>query len=441
MTVREANIAAASQQIFDVAIVGGGINGACLYNRLRCEGRRVILIEKGDFSSGTSQASAMMVWGGLLYLGSLDFKAVYGFSSSRDQMIRELADWTSPRLFRFLPAKHGKLSKWPVLLSLYLYWVIGRFSRIRPSIENVFPEKGLLTRDTIALLFEEGQLRHSDARFVLHWITANASPNSVALNHSELVGGEYHGGERLWHLSVNEHINGKQINVRSHTVINCAGVWTDRVNANFGIGSPYKHALSKGVFLGLERRPEQENPLIFDMGAHDDVITSIPWGPVELWGPTETAITDIEEGLTASGEDVSFLLDQYDRCYRTGATKDNIVSLRCGIRPLAVEASYDRNEYPLELSRRNRIAVDVERPWVSVYGSKITGCEDLAASIVRRIAPLLPEQKTIRIQGSPPPHSPPHLSHCALNFPGLTRTCLLSSGAWSTSTAVPSKTT
>lgn len=95
--------------------------------------------------------------------------------------------------------------------------------------------------------------------------------------------------------------------------------------------------------------------------------------------------------MTASPEDINFLLDKYNRCHKIKATKDSIVSVRCGIRPLAVEVSYTKNEYPLEVSRRHRIAVDSERPWVSVYGSKLTGCEQLAVAVAKRLAPLLPE--------------------------------------------------
>ena len=89
---------------FDVAVVGGGINGASLYHELCARGYRVLLIDKGDFASGTSQSSAMMVWGGLLYLRNLDFKAVIEFSLSRDRMIQSLNGRRSDKKKRVLMA-------------------------------------------------------------------------------------------------------------------------------------------------------------------------------------------------------------------------------------------------------------------------------------------------------------------------------------------------
>lgn len=393
MRRREEDLTSASQHLFDVAIIGGGINGACLYHQLCREGRRVVLIEKGDFGSGTSQASAMMIWGGLLYLGSLDFKAVYDFSVSRDNMILNMADWVSPRSFRFLPTPKGKLSALPVGLALYMYWAISRFRRRRPKLERNFDQQKSMKHDGVSFLFEEGQLAQSDARFVLHWITQHASSSSVALNHCNLADGTYHEKDERWNLTAVDQINGTEIDIRAHTVVNCAGVWADKVNTTFGISSPYKHVMSKGVFLGLQSRNNGCDPLIMDMGEHNDVINSIPWGPVVLWGPTETAVSDIEEGMAVSPEDINFLLDNYNRCHKIKITKDDIISVRCGIRPLAVETSYTKDEYPLEVSRRHRIAVDSERSWVSVYGSKLTGCEQLAATVARRLAPLLPETR------------------------------------------------
>jgi glycerol-3-phosphate dehydrogenase len=211
------------------------------------------------------------------------------------------------------------------------------------------------------------------------------------LNHCYLEDGSYQHERGSWDLAVDDQLTGEKIAIKARAVVNCAGVWVDKVNAAFDIESPYKHILSKGVFLGLRRDNSGDCPLVMGMGEHGDVINSIPWGPVVLWGPTETAISDIEEGLKASAEDIKFLMDKYNRFHKTSISTDNIVSIRCGIRPLAVNSSYAKNKYPLEVSRRHRIAVDNKRPWVSVYGSKLTGCEQLAIAVAKRLAPLLPE--------------------------------------------------
>ncbi|MEK7734170.1 MAG: FAD-dependent oxidoreductase, partial [Pseudomonadota bacterium] len=92
---------------FDVTILGGGINGACLYHRLCTAGYKVLLVDQGDFAAGTSQASGMMIWGGLLYLRSLDLLSVYRFSQARDAMIRNLPEWIEPAPVHYIPAHQG----------------------------------------------------------------------------------------------------------------------------------------------------------------------------------------------------------------------------------------------------------------------------------------------------------------------------------------------
>jgi len=89
-TRRSIDLDIAQNEIFDVTIVGGGINGACLYHHLCQQGYRVLLVDKGDFACGTSQASAMMVWGGLLYLRNMDFLTVAKLSRDREAMIRHM---------------------------------------------------------------------------------------------------------------------------------------------------------------------------------------------------------------------------------------------------------------------------------------------------------------------------------------------------------------
>lgn len=414
MNIRDENLVAAEGITFDTVIIGGGVNGSCLYDRLCRQGYRVALLDKGDFGGGTSQASAMMVWGGLLYMGSLDFPAVFGFSKARDRMIRETAKWVSPQSFRFLPASQGIFSKGPVFLALYLYWLIGRFQRRQPAMQAHFPEEKFLSRQGVSLLFEEGRLKYSDARFTLHWIMSHRPPNGVAINHTELLGGEYHASEGLWHLVARDRLGGKELLVRAKSVANCAGVWTDKINATFSIRSPFKHVLSKGVFLGFKRLAEQQCPLIFDMEQNRDVITSIPWGPIELWGPTETAVSDIEEGFSVKAEDIRFLLEHRKCRFSKEARKQDIVSLRVGLRPLAVKASFDRDCYPLELSRWFRVVVDPERPWISTYGGKITGCMEAAALVARRLAAILPSPDSGR-PSVPAADEPVPLT----DFPGL----------------------
>jgi len=378
------------QKDFDVVVLGGGINGACLFDALACCGYRVLLLDRGDFACGTSQASGMLIWGGLLYLRNLDLRSVSVLSRARDRMVRQMPEWVTPQFLRYVRAQRGR-PMWTVLGGLWLYWLMGLGCRRAPRSGKSFPELALIKPQAVenSFLYEEAILSQSDSRFVLRWITAHLAPQHIAANYCR-ARGQYNRVDRCWHLDVEDQLTGRNYPIRATCIANCAGVWTDQVNQEFGIATDCRHAFSKGVYLGFRRPEELTSHLIFDMGEHDDVITCVPWGQVCLWGPTETAVDDIAEGYRITGQDVAWLLEQYNHRFRQTRGIDEIVSLRCGIRPLVVDRDFRSDCYPLDLSRRQKIVRDVDRPWISCYGGKITDCEHMAARAVAMIRKMSP---------------------------------------------------
>jgi glycerol-3-phosphate dehydrogenase len=410
---RSSELDAAEYSLFDVVIVGGGINGACLYHHLCRRGFRVLLADKGDFASGTSQASAMMIWGGLLYLKNLDFANVARLSFSRDRMIDGLQQWVRPQIFRFIPRRENHNSAL-IASVLYFYWMMSGFRRKSPHVKFNFPELAFLDRQKFreALEYEEACVLPSDARFVLHWILPFRNEHQIPLNHCSVDGGKYAGGE--WHLALSDSVLKRELIVRSKMVINTAGVWTDSVNEQFGVSTSYKHVFSKGVFLGLNRREQHQFPLILDTAEHNDCMSFIPWGPISLWGPTETPVKNLAEGFHVTENDIEHLLFELNENLAEPASPSDIVSFRCGVRPLAVHRSFNKDCYPLELSRKCHIESDTNLPWISVFGGKITDCVSLAESVAR-----LAEQRCERSL-SAFEDEPDSIESDLESFPGIT---------------------
>jgi glycerol-3-phosphate dehydrogenase len=405
----------AGEEIFDVLILGGGITGASLYGELCRHGWRTLLLDKGDFASGTSQSSGMMVWGGLLYLRAGDVLTVVRLSRSRDRMIEEPDGWTAPAAFHYIPSLKGGPPPLFIGAGLGLYWLLGAGRRRLPWYRRDFSEAALVSQHVHrgAFCYEEGLLTSSDARFVLHWITPYQPPGRAALNYCEVVNCEYARSEGLWRLELRDRHRGVTTGARARLIVNCAGVWADALNRQQGIETPYRHALSKGVYLGLSRAGEHHSPLIFDLGSHDDVMTYVPWGPVALWGPTETAIEEVGEGLTPQPADVRFLLETANRHLRRKVGPEDIVSLRCGIRALVVDRDYVATRYPLELSRRSIVHPERDLPWITAYGGKLTGSRELARKIGRMIRHRVAPSLSPSAQQAETPAAAP----CA--FPGL----------------------
>lgn len=409
---------------FNVVILGGGINGACLYDTLCRQGYKVLLVDKGDFASGASQSSGMMIWGGLLYLRNFDLSSVFQLSFDRDRLIDQKARWMAPTMVRYLPTTGDRRTKWWVQSGLWFYWLMGMGRRRAPRSEVLFTEAELIRPGLVksALCYEEAFLDQSDARFVFRWIGSPQTPCQIALNYCD-VQGSYAPKDKRWHLELTDTMSAKRYEIQSSMIVNCTGVWTDQVNANFGIDSPFRHALSKGVYLGIPRDERHQSSLFFELGKHNDVITHVPWGPNSLWGPTETAVKTIAEGLSASREDIDFLLEQYALRYRKPISRSDIVSVRCGIRPLVVDKHYKSDCYPLDLSRRQEVVQDEDKPWISCYGGKLTGCSRMSAKVLKLIKKSVVPTGEMRIDNH---NLEAHAQQ--MPFPGLTQPIM--SAAW-----------
>ena len=65
---RDANIERLKSEQFDVLVIGGGITGVGVALDAASRGLRTALVEKDDFSSGTSSKSSKLIHGGLRYL-------------------------------------------------------------------------------------------------------------------------------------------------------------------------------------------------------------------------------------------------------------------------------------------------------------------------------------------------------------------------------------
>jgi glycerol-3-phosphate dehydrogenase len=362
----------------DALIVGGGITGAPIYQALCLGGYRVALVDKGDFASGSSQASGMLIWGGLLYLRNLEFSTVIKLCRARKNLLKRFSKDIAPLDLHYLTGSRTHTGTIGVWLALQLYWALGGCELRRPRF--------LRSRHENAHVYQEGMLLASDSRFVIERIIGQHSDHGVPLNHCRLVGADFDSSDGLWRVDLKDEISGAGFHVRSKTLVNAAGVWADELNRIAGLESPYKHVFSKGVYLTFPRNGEYQ-ARVHPMYGRDDVLTHVPWGPVMMWGPTETGIRELEPGLSPDREDIRFLLDQARHCLRGRHAAEDVVSVRCGIRPLAVPKNFSRNVYPLSLSRRHQVVVHKDKPALSLYGGKLTssiGVAEHAAGLLKR---------------------------------------------------------
>jgi len=387
----------------DVLIIGGGVTGIALATLLARNSKSMLLLENRDFASGTSQASGMMVWGGLLYLKNFEFRLVWKFCRARDKMIRRLDGEVRKRKFTYIGLKKGGRNRLLVWLALKLYQAFSLWKRapLKPFLPQHMDPSFDASLFASGWTFEEGFLSESDSRYVLQQLLAE-NRNVQASNYHEITAIRSHveGGFEVEYQDI---LSGQKMQTLARKVVNCGGVWAEEINSKFKITTKHTHYLSKGVYLLLPTS-EYSDALIMDMDGHDDTLCWVPWGDVVMWGPTESKINSLDEAV-ATADDVDFLLNNLNRFSRKVWKLDDIVNVRCGVRPLVSKPHTDV-KYPLDLSRRSVVEKSPEIEWWTVFGGKLSGAADLANKIHHTIFQEYPTASNI-----PPPASAPPMTN------------------------------
>ncbi len=383
-------------QPWDYVVIGGGIMGAEVFRVLSQSGAKTLLIDAADFSSGTSSQSGMLIWGGLLYLKQGDLKAVRQFSKSRNKMIRD-----DPQNIQPLPVQYVRQTKsFPITLGFSLYSMLGGKAPAFPRAKTEFSEKTLLsTNYQYSYATEEALLQTTDARYVLDIILASQNTNSLALNYFKLLSGSYE--NQLWTLQTQDKITKSTQSIRARYIFNCAGPASESIHTSLGnLISPYKHVWSKGVYLCLKLPDELKNMLVIDLPEEKDVITYCPLSNTALWGPTEEKITDLPTGYSINSNDIQWLANKYWQCTGKKLTRDNVISYRCGVRPLAVAADYVSEEYTLNISRASKVHHFPDHGISTFYGGKFTGSADTVHKLMDKFR-LQPTSESVAKVTSP----------------------------------------
>lgn len=382
----------------DVVIVGAGINGAAVCHTLASQGYRVLLVDQGDFGSGTSQASTMLIWGGLLYLKNLELATVLALTRDRDRLVAERPGSVQARPLLYVHS--GGPPRVVVESALAAYWVMGAGKRARPQRLDRYAEQAHLAAAGPAYAIEEAALVTSDARFVLEWVLAAERLGADVRNHvrvDAIDAGESAAG---WRLQLCDTLTGSVTDVQARMVVNAAGCWTDAVNDKAGLTSPWRHVFSRGVSLAFPRPAWHTRHLVLD-SLEGEVMTLAPWGPVSLWGSTDTLHDDLAEARRPADADVARLLRELNRHLRVPVDRSDVVSLRTGVRPVPVRHDARAPRTPASLTRHHRLHLDATRPWVSIYGGKLSGCLGLAADVCELVA-----QRVSPRGAAPGPHPP-----------------------------------
>lgn len=374
------------EQIFDVAIIGGGINGCGCAADAAIRGLSVILIEEDDLASKTSSKSSKLIHGGLRYLENYDFYLVKKALDERQKLL-ELAPHLVHPLPLVLPHQKNMRPLWLLRMGLFIYDYLSR--------ANKLPHSKLLSRNKQAMYFEP-LTNHYNKGFLFYDGTADDARLTIAnaiqarehgatiLPHTTLINAQVI--NQQWQLSLQTQ-RGTTSTIHAKTVINATGPWVEKINQMLQIPSTHHIALIKGSHLIVPKLYEGEHAYMLQ---HDDkrIVFVIPYYDYTLIGTTDVPFSGNPEHVKIDSDEINYLCGLINHYFNNQLNEKDIISTWSGVRPLLSAT----NKTPSTLSRDYTYHyVNYPAPAVTVYGGKITTYRQLATEAVNTLKDVFPD--------------------------------------------------
>ena len=391
MKLRESNIQKLDQGVYDVLIIGGGINGAVAAAALSGKGASVALIDQRDFAGFTSQQSSNLAWGGIKYLESRDYALVRKLCLSRNHLIESYPSRVQEIRFLSTIEKGFRFPPWFLWAGTWVYWLFGNgFTKIPRLLfkRGIHREESVINTQNAAGGFEysDAYLHDNDSRFVFQFVRSAMDRGCIAANYVESLGARRDGD--LWITQARDVIDGKTLEIRSKVLINAAGPFVDEHNQRTGERTEHHHLFSKGIHLIVPRITPNRRILAF-FADDGRLFFVIPMGARTCIGTTDTRVESPVTEVTE--EDRQFVLDNINKRLnlQRPLTRADIIAERCGVRPLVVKAKADGNVRDwMQLSRKHEIDVDRAKAHLSIFGGKLTDCVNVGNEVADLVAGL-----------------------------------------------------
>ena len=369
---------------FDLAIIGGGINGVGIARDAAGRGLKVLLVEQNDLASGTSSASTKLIHGGLRYLAQGDLRLVRESLAEREILLRTAPHLVRPMRF-VLPAEASDRPVWMLRLGLLLYdWIGGR--RTLPGHTTLdlghdplgAPLKRHFTRG-----FEYSDCTVDDSRLVVLTAVDAAARGAVVRTRTRCLRAE-RAGE--WTLTLDG--RGRRDVATARVLVNAAGPWLAGVAETvLRLERPLPVRLVKGSHIVVKRLFEHDHAYIFPT-ADGRVVFARPFGPdFTLIGTTDEDFVGDPGVVGVLPHEIDYLCETMNGYFRARLAASDTVWCFAGVRALfddgARSAKDVTRDYVLTLDRGARPA-----PLLAVYGGKITTHRRLAEAALARLDPI-----------------------------------------------------
>lgn len=375
-------------EIYDVAVIGGGINGVGIATDAAGRGLSVFLCEKDDLASHTSSASSKLIHGGLRYLEHYEFRLVREALAEREVLLAKAPHLVKPMRF-VLPHRPHLRPAWMIRAGLFLYDHLGKREKLPGSRSLRFGADSPL-QPQITRGFEYSDCWVDDARLVV--LNAMAAREKGAHIHTRTRCVNARRIKGLWHVHL-ERSDGTLFSVRARALVNAAGPWVAKfIRDDLKMDSPYGIRLIQGSHLIVPRLYEGEHAHILQ-NEDQRIVFTIPYlDRFTLIGTTDREYTGDPAKVAITEAETDYILNVVNAHFKRQLGREDIVHTYSGVRPLCNDESDNPSavtrDYTLALS-----AAESEAPLLSVFGGKLTTYRKLAESAMAQLRPFFTQMR------------------------------------------------
>ena len=373
------------KQMYDIFIIGGGINGAGIARDAAGRGLKVFLAEKNKVGSATSSWSSKLIHGGLRYLENYEFKLVRESLKEREVITRIAPNITKPLPF-IIPHSKKLRSKLLIRLGLFLYDNLGGKTKIPKSSKINFNKKySSILKSHFKVGFQYYDVQVDDKKLVEMNIEDAKKMGAHIVENRKVINANR--SKEGWEISLdNDEI------VNSKILINAAGPWINEiVNNVIKINKNKSIRLVRGSHIIIKKLYNQE--VAFTLQNDDNrIVFVIPYkNDYSLIGTTEVDVNSPDNPLISNEEKI-YLINTINNHFIKQISEEDIVDTYSGIRPLIEDfkdASKVTRDYIFDLNLENK-----NSPLLNIYGGKLTTYRKLSEKVMEELTPYLPNTKT-----------------------------------------------
>ncbi|NWH24855.1 glycerol-3-phosphate dehydrogenase, mitochondrial [Grus americana] len=379
---------------FDVLVIGGGATGCGCALDAVTRGLKTALLERDDFSSGTSSRSTKLIHGGVRYLQ----KAIMKLDFEQYKMVKEALEERA-NLLEIAPHLSAPL---PIMLPVYKWWqlpyywfgiklydIVAGSQCLKSSYVlsksralELFP---MLRKDELvgAIVYYDGQ--HNDARMNLAIALTAARYGAATANYAEVLRllkttDAASGKERVCGVRCRDVLTGQEFDVKAKCVINATGPFTDSVRKMDDQEVPNICQPSAGVHIVMPGYYSPDNMGLLDPATSDGrVIFFLPWEKMTIAGTTDSP-TDVTSHPIPTEEDINFILNEVRNYLSVDVEvrRGDVLAAWSGIRPLVT----DPNSKDTQSISRNHVVTVSDSGLVTIAGGKWTTYRAMAQDTI-----------------------------------------------------------